>query len=264
MRDREHWVVRVGRAISAIGLVSSASCAGIESSPTKVLASTPLPSFTNTSPPTETLLPTQTHASVPTETHIFPPIASSTPNYRATQEDQWLGLENAERGDAVELSSIVVTRIIQGGNFVWVEVNIPGEEGVTLLQSDCVKDVLTDTGQLGKQVDEGIYEPNVQIDNLRGTVKVASDIYGGILDDVGLKVPVIDLTEIENQGTTYNCDVATTDEEVRSSLSKVYKALRPYLEKIYPRLRQVGDIVSKTLDLIEQELDSRLTPSPQP
>lgn len=117
-----------------------------EQNPTKAKTSTPVP-------PTETSIPTPTRTPSPTLT------PTPTPDWRATQEAQWINLENAERKEEVELNDAEVTRILFAGSNYWVEANIEGEEGVTLLQSDCVKDALEEEGELGRQVRTGIYEP---------------------------------------------------------------------------------------------------------
>lgn len=162
-------------------------------------------------------------------------------------------MENAERKDPIELIDAQITRILFAGGFYWVEANITGEEGLTLFQSDCIKDALEETGGLGRQIEPGIYEPGSQIDVIRGNVKLPSDAIGGIIEFAGIKTPFVDLTEIENNGKTYDCDVVTTDESASTSLKSAYEELRPVLEKVYPRIKQIGNIVGNLLDLAEQK-----------
>lgn len=99
---------------------------------------------------------------------------------------------------------------------------------------------------------------------IRGSVKLPSSVAGGVLEASGIKVPIIDLTEIENGGHVYDCDVVTADEATRSSLRDTYETLRPVLERAYPRIKQVGDILGNLLDLAEQESESLLDSTPTP
>ncbi len=82
-------------------------------------------------------------------------------------------------------------------------------------------------------------------------------------------MPIVYLEEIENNGKIYNCKVATLGdsigegkERVKITLKEIFEAAKPQLEKVYPRVKQVGRIIGNMLDLIDQSLEKKLTPQP--
>ncbi len=144
-----------------------------------------------------------------------------------------------------------------------MELNIPGGNGVTAFKSDCVKEALEESGQLGEQTSDGIWEPeNARIDVVKGQVTFSSNILGNALEPFDLKTPFVNLDEIVNDQTTYDCEVTTLGQNAERSLRKLYEAARPQLEKVYPSLKQIGRILGTLLDIVEQRLESKLTPTP--
>jgi hypothetical protein len=209
------------------------------------------------------------HSATATKTQRPTPTFTPTPNIIETQKAQWQKLENAERGYEFELTNPLVTRIIrfpwQGGDGYWVEFN----NDMTVFQSDCVKQALEDSGKLGDQVQEGIWEPNASINEARGRVKFSSNIAGPVFEPLGIQVPFVDLDEIENGGKIYDCKVTTLGdtigeggERIKIGIGEIYEAVRPQLEKVYPRVEQLGKIFGNLLDLIDQSVEEKLTPQP--
>ena len=64
-------------------------------------------------------------------------------------------------------------------------------------QSDYIKEALEESGELGKQVDDGIWEPGVKIDKVQGRIKLPSTILANIFKYIGIKTPVVDLDKLK-------------------------------------------------------------------
>lgn len=252
---------------AGLALWGATGCNGVISSTEvqKKLTDTKTLEASKTSTPTHTLKPTQTptRTLTPTFTPTFTRTPTRTPDYKATQEVQWGKIVNSEKGDKFQLINPEVTRIIRyflDGESYWVEIN----NGLTAFQSDCIKEALEKKGELGEQKSEGIWEPKAKLDEMTGKIKFSSNIIGSLLKPIGIKTPFVDLTEVKNEGESFNCDVETTDEAGKAGLREIFEAAKPQLEKVYPRVKQVGRIFGMTLDLIEQKVKSKLTPQPVP
>ena len=254
--ERLHPFYKLGMAAAAISLGITGCNGAAAPSPSLIREPTPLSSPPPDAFPTLGFTPTSTLTATP------PLTPTPTPDIFATQQFQWRDIENAEWGDAFQLSNPTITRIVRGGKYYWVEVNIPGKKGFTAFQSDCVKTALEDSRYLGEQTSDGIWEPETSIDFMTGRVKYPKDVLGNLFEPLGIKTPFDDLDKITHNGKVYDCNVSTLDEEGKRSIREIFEILKPQLEKIYPRIKQVGRIFGQLLDLAEQKLESQLTPTP--
>jgi|SRR3990170_6428967 len=260
MNERQRNLVLAAVIVGTAGVACTSRASRIEGSvqPSQTVVNSPTLTETitfDTVTPSPTFNPTPSPTLKPTRTSRPTVIATPTPNIYETQQSQLRTLENAERGDPFELNNASVTRVIrfpwEGGDAYIVELN----DSVTAFQSDCIKVALEESGKLGGQVENGIWEPKAQMDVIRGKVKLSSNIAGSLLEPLGLKTPFVDLDEIRNNDVTYDCDVTTLGERGNASIGKIFEAARSQLEKIYPRIKQLGRIFGKALDLLERSLE---------
>jgi len=220
---------------------------------------------TEASPHEATPISSPSPRSIP---EITPP---PTPDIYATQEAQFLDLKTAEAGEPLVIIDAITKEVVsfpwEGGQAYMAILELPGKEqgGFTALQAGCVLEALKEGQELGEKKAEGIWQPpNAKIEVVKGIVRLPATILGNFLKLFGIETPVVDLTQIQKDGKVYECKEETLVEKEKASLRRIFEKAKPQLEKLYPQIEQFGDILGGLLDLAEQEIKSRLTPTPSP